>query len=110
MSRSWSTGASWARRSNDDLRALGRIDLVQTLSGTLPMIDRLADEHAFRTAIPPIARLVERTAIELGIRPALRSRQDIREVLARIDAGEAARAEDRAGDRGPLIASVRAGQ
>jgi hypothetical protein len=34
------------------------------------------------------------------------ARQDVREVLARIDASETARAEDCVGDRGALTASV----
>jgi energy-coupling factor transporter ATP-binding protein EcfA2 len=60
--------------ANEIYSHLGRKDLVQSLAGALPVVERLADEYAFSHAIPSVHSLVERTAMEAEIRDALRSR------------------------------------
>ncbi len=58
-----------------------------------------------RGALGRPARCKERRQIDEA-NPPSQARQDIGEVLARIDARETARAEDRVGDRSALAASV----
>jgi hypothetical protein len=80
-------GRSRSRRSTED-----------------PADCRCRRSHRVACTLAPVRRKERRRINEAGA--ADQARQDIREVLVRIDTRETARAEDRAGDRGALTAST----